>query len=460
MRLQKPYRAVFCALAGVAVVGVIVRPGVAQDTPGVQQSFSLSETLRYNDNPDFSVEGSDSTFVSRTNLGYSLSARTSAQSFNFSTSGSLEFGDDTSDRTLVSPRVSLGYTRENRNTELTADVRIQVDELDEFTVIDDTTFGPTIVADDVVISDGQRIRSNAAFGFETGLAGPFGLNGSLSFSERDFRNIGASTAQSDRSEVALSLGTRFDISPRIQTSASVNLSESDTDDSDQTNRERESISLGADFVLRSDLTASFSLSRTNNTTTTTTSETSTNGFGLSFDLDYDRANGSIGLGFDTSVNSDGRRNSLVLTRALNLPNASFATSVGVTEFETGEIEPLINLSYEQPLPTGGLTIELSQSGGINSSDQSILNTGFSVDYSHSINTLSSISAGFDFARTNVIESSSDDTERSSFSVSYNRDLTKDWSMSSGFSRNMGTDGDEADRTANSIFLSIGRSFGR
>lgn len=459
---QKPHRVTLCVMAGALVVGVVVRPGVAQDTSGVRQNFSLSETLRYNDNPEFEVGGSDSTFVSRTNLSYSLSARTQAQTLNFSASGSLEFGDDTSDRTFVSPRVSLGYTRENRGTALNANLRVQVEELDEFSVFstDDLAFADPIVADEVIISDGQRIRSNASVGFETGRDGPFGLTGTLSLSERDFRNIGASTAQSDRSEVSLLLGSRFDINPRLQTSLTVSASESDTDDADQTNRERESISVGAEVVLRSDLTASASLSQNWNTTTTTTSETSTDGLGLSLDLDYARPNGSIGAGFDTSVNTDGRRNSLVLTRTLNLQNATFSAAVGATEFETGQVRPLVNLSYEQPLPSGGLTVRLNQASGINSSDQSILNTGFSANYSHSINNLSSVSAGFDFARTDVIEDSGQNTERSSFTVSYNYALTKDWSLSSGVSRNIGSDGDEPDRTANSLFLTIGRSFGR
>lgn len=461
---EKPYRAGLCVIAGALVVGAVVQPGVAQDTPGVRQSFSLGETLRYNDNPDFSVEGSDSTFVSRTNLSYNLSAETSVQSLNFSTSGSVEFGDDSSDRTFVSPQVSLGYTRQSRNTVLDANVRVQVDELDEFSVFntDDgsSILDDTIVADEVIISNGQRIRTNAAISLETGRAGPVGVTASLSLSERDFRNIGTSTTQSDRSEVTFSLGSRFDISPRIQTSLTATVSDSDTDDADQTNRRRESISAGASFVLRSDLTASANLSQTRNTTTTTTGESDSDGLGLSFDIDYARPNGSIGAGFDTSVNTDGRRNALVLTRSLNLPNATLSGSFGATEFETGQIRPLINVAYEQGLPSGGLTLQLNQSGGINSSDQSILNTGFSADYSYSINDLSSLSAGFDFARTEVVEDSGQDTERSSFTVSYNYALTKDWSLRSGISRNRGSEGNGQDRTANSVFITIGRSFGR
>ncbi|MEC9310274.1 MAG: hypothetical protein VYA97_00825, partial [Pseudomonadota bacterium] len=103
---------------------------------------------------------------------------------------------------------------------------------------------------------------------------------------------------------------------------------------------------------------------------------------------------------------------------------------------------------------------LSLSRGVSTNDalEDVLTTRINANYSHEIDTVSSVDFGVSFARVeDGGAGTTAESDRSTISVTYTRALTQDWQMSAGvehrrYHRAAGT------AQGNAVFVTLGRSF--
>jgi hypothetical protein len=428
----------------------------AQDNtpPGLLASLDVTQRLEYSDNPDLDFEG-EPDFYGRTLLDFGLISETPRDLFTFNVGADVEeFGENQSTLDLTNTRVGLGYDRESRNARFGLDFAFRESD------VTDSDFDDFLDFDGNLISQRGGTRESTIFGIEgeLGREAPIGASIDLRYRDLNFSDTNdPDLTEEDDIRLNGQIFFRFN-----QRATGRLIARYEDFDSQGNGVDRETVSLGSGLAIDLTPTLSADVELDYTTIERQGDETGTDdGFDLSLGLSRTLRNGTIGVTFASEVetNDEGRRSFLSLNRAMALPSgATIAYEIGGTRSGASSFDPLVNFDYAYDLPDAQIRVGLSQVYNTDRDNQEEINTSLSASYSQAINTLSSYEVSLSFLNRNALGDRVDDGRRLDLSLSYRRDLTADWGLVGGFSHVLVTDDGEPDRSSNTVFVGLQRSF--
>ena len=427
----------------------------AQELGGANLTFNVSQTLRYTDNSGFDADG-DSAFRSQTDLGFGYSSQTRSDDFSISVnSGFILSPNDDVDTGIIEPTVRLNYRRTGKTSEFTVGGSFRSVDLDNFVVGDDENDSDVFVLD-----GGTRTDINGSVGLVFGEGLPLGGSLSLSQSIRDYSDT-SDPDLSDETTTRASgtLFLRFDdrITGRL-TSSWTDLDESD--DVDGTDRTTITYGAGLDFLVNRTLTTGIDVTYFDIETVEGGVTTQEDGIGLTLTANQTLPNGSLRGRLSTEIEQNGRRDSFSVDRDYELKNGNFGWTFGGSQSEVADFSPIYGLRYNTELVRGGnLGANLSQTYNVDADGDEEINTNLTVSYNQALSRVSNFSTSFSFRDNNVVSGDEADASRWDLSLRYRHNLTRDWGLVGGYTRSFATADDEADRSSNTVFVGIDRSFG-
>lgn len=433
--------------------------GVAQETlaGGTVQEFGISSSLRANDNFDLDDSSDDISTIWDSGLSYGLSSSTPRDVLEFSTSATLRRVDD-SDAELVSPLASLAYARTGANSEFGAQLRysqLDLDFQDPANRIDDDVAS---ASDDNLIDDtGLRQTIVVGVDFETGLQRNFGTGLALNYSRVTYSDVtdpGLFDIETSGQEVF----GRFRFSPVTEGTLTFSQQQFDAEDVDQTSRVTQSASFALQYALSPITSVNAQVGgtvveQTNNVSADVEETGATGRLALTRSL----TRGDLNVSLDTSLSVNGRRSTLSVSRNLPLPNGEIVATAGVTQGVTDEVDPFGSLTFSREGLRTTLTGQIESSFQTSIRGEETETRRAAIDYDVQINTLSSMSFGFDYAEVRVDgEDGATDRNVGTLSAAYTYALTRNWGLAAGYEYTRSEDEDVND--SNEVFLKVSRDF--
>ena len=460
---------VLLLLAGTALVSAeAAQAQAAGDLPNPLLTFSFSSSLHVTDNYDLSEDPAGTTTYVDNNLGLSYLSETDVQKLSLAASGVLRLADYPSDAAnsgyqtdFDNQTLRFGYTLTGVNSELTSSAyynRSDIAFFDPFRLVQEDI---DLEAQDLTSSEGYREMIRADVGFRTGLAGPLSFHTELSAYKRNFLETTDPTFEDNETYTATA-GFGFLITPTTQLTLDGLYRDYSADDPEQTDRQTRSLSVGAVHEVGTGLTLNGSIGYQEIETEETDllgyrgTEHSTGIIG-SLGATQELTNGTAGISFNQSQNTNGSRSTLQVSRAMDLPTGSLALNLGASRGESGKTSAIGSISYNHALARGSLSARVSQSVSTNSDDNEVETRDIRLRLTHEISPVSDIALSVSYADLNNLQNSGGDRTRSRFRASYSHDLTQDWEMSGGYEF---TQLERPSGTAkeNAVFLTIQRQF--
>lgn len=427
----------------------------AQDAlpPGLVARFDVTQRLQYSDNPDLDIQ-KDSDFFGRTLLGFGLESVTKIDRFALNIDADIDEGrDNRSNVDLTNSFVGLEYDRNTRNALVGLDLNYR--EADQTSSFSEQEF---LINPDIINQDsGTRITTFGSLDAAIGLEAPIGASLAWSYSESTFTDT-TDPDNTDQSNNDIAGQIDFRIDPRITASLTARYIDFDAQGNGVS---RETTGFGTAVSLEVTPITTIDLSLSQDRIVRSGDETGTNE-GLSGAVDLTRAlsNGSIGVSYasDVSSNDDGRRSFLSVSRDMPLPRGALSFSVGVTGADAIGTDPLVDIGYSHELSSAVFSLGLSQSVNTNDDNDEEILTSFNASYDQQINSLSSFGASIGLFDRNDLDTAGNDGQRVDISLSYRYDLTSDWGLVSGYTYSMSAQDTESDRSSNTVFVGLQRSF--
>ena len=440
----------FACLCGIGVVAH------AQDTlpAGMIASFDITQRMEYSDNPDLETTG-DPDFFGRTVLGFGLESVTALQTFSLDLGTDIEeFRDNQSGVDVDNSSLRLAYDRATGNANLGVSLRYRESDAQESDFLDDFPIDGNVIDQ----STGTRKSYGYTLSGAVGVEAPIGAGFDLSYSEIAYSGAN-DTDLTDQNDTRFNGQIDFRIDPRIVARLTGKYEDFDAEGNGVN---RETTGVGAGVVLDITQTLVTDLAVSQDRIERSGDETGIDE-GLSFDgsLVQSLKNGTLGLSLssDISSNDSGRRNRVSIDREMDLPSGSLLSySLGLTRSAETGTDPLLNLTYIHALPTAEVSVGLSQEVASNSDNEEAILTSLQAGYTQRINSLSNLGANLSFFDRNELGLNPDDGQRIEVSLSYDYALTRDWALVSGVSHTIATSDKSADRSRNTIFVGLRRTF--
>jgi len=169
--------------------------------------------------------------------------------------------------------------------------------------------------------------------------------------------------------------------------------------------------------------------------------------------------GQLSVSLDTSLSVNGRRSTLSASRSLPLTNGDIVASAGVTQGVTDELDPFGSLTFRREGLRTALTGQIESSFQTSIRGDETATRRAAIDYDVQINTLSSMSFGFDYSDVRI-EGEDGNTDRNvgTLSAAYTYALTRNWDLSTGYEYTRSEDADDDVNDSNEVFLTVSRNF--
>jgi hypothetical protein len=419
-------------------------PALAQDTGGLNANLSLSQGI---------VSSSDDGTFGRTSLGFTLSNVTPIQDLQFQISTGLEeqFSDGF-DTDIVDPTLNLSYGIQNRQSALDVSAQYNRSDVDSLTASDDP------LSNVLVLDAGTRERAGVSLGYTFGREALFGGVFNTSYNTTSYSGT-TNTDLVDIERIGAGLNLRFEITPRVAATLGYNFNETNRT-GDGLDVRSTDVRAGVDLTVSQTLSAALSVGFDTVDSTDSTGVTQQeDGFVLSFNISQDRPNGALSFNLNSAVTETGRRSDVsVATTFETRSSGQFSGRVGLTVDDSGETNPLYEISYSDSLRRSSYSISLNQN--ITSSDlgEDALNTRVGLNYTQALTPTTDFQSGLDYQTTNF-QGAGDDTSRLNISLGISRELTQDWSVSSRYTYSIET-GDQQERDTDSrLFVGLETNFG-
>jgi hypothetical protein len=386
---------VLCALGGPVLADA-----------GTELTFNLGVKVVNDSNPDLTPAGSASSTTGGLDLSFGLISETAQSNLSLQVATGLftADGSGTVDSGFNDPAVTLSYVHTGAN----ADLNLKA------------SFAQNDVADDVIDNFQTGAGTRAVAGLSAGLT--FGTGGPLGF--------------------GLTAGTT-DIS--YHDNAAPGLLDSRTD------------RLGA--TLRRDLSpvlhANFGLSQSRFAQDGgVTRDTS----GLSAGLTLDRPTGALTLGVTYDDTPDGTRSGLNFQHQITMAAGSLTYGLGATQGVTGTTYLGGNLTYTHDLPTGALSVALSQSvqPGLET-DAETVQSRASLGYTQAVTPRSNLAVNLNWAEQQVTATDTT-TANTSLSATWSQELTQDWALDLGYTHRLRDEDGVGQGESDTVSLELRRAF--
>lgn len=452
------------ALAGALCLPIL--PALAQEGGGVLYSFGVSETVRVGNNLALDTPAQGTSTIADTNLTFGILSEREDQTLDLDMGLSLtiENTPDTGSSTefgVQNPFIALSYGREAPNAAFGLNLDYRESEIDQLSLSD-------FINDDGVLDipedfdglfgSGTRSAYGADVTLELGVDAPLGFNLEAGVSGINYSgSVDPDLFDYDRTNLGAEAVLEF--SPVLSGTVGLDYSTYDAANPEQTYRTTTDGTVGIDYALspRADLSARVGVTQIETEEFGASTVDVTNPI-WSFGLDYDMPNGVLTADLDLSSDDDGaERRNLVVGRSMDLPDGELFYSLGLTDPESGDIEPIGSLSWQRALPAGSLEISLNRAVRNSNTDETQLFTSFAAEYDHRINTISSVGLNLFYGQTDST-TGTPGTTQSEISATYNHALTDEWDLVTGVSYQTRDEDTVGSASSPSVFLTIGRRF--
>ena len=415
----------------------------AQDAGGLNGSFTISQRLSYGTSEGF-IGGGDLT--AQTNFGLSLASQTRSQSFSLEVGSGLSWaaGDSIA---FADPLFKLSYARESRNAAFTADLSYRTINLESPFVLE------TLDGDFTLLGVGTRTDASGNVTLEFGRTDPVGGSLSVSHAIRTYDgSLDPDLVDSTTTGISGQVTLQFD--PRI--SGNITSGWTRINEADGSQQTTTSFGVGASLAVNQTLTTevglSYSIVDTNGTA-------SRSGYGLSASFNQTLQNGSVSGSVSTTIGQNGRGTNLNMARNMALKNGSVTVSAGGSFTDGSGFSPLIGLSYQTELVSGGnLSANLSQAFSTDVDGNEAVNSNVSVNYTQALSRVSSISTGFTFRDSDITNVAGEDASRMDLNVSYRQELVDDWGIVGGVTHSISRGDGAAETSTNTVFIGLDKTF--
>lgn len=445
--------------SGLAYAQVVGAPTTTE--PGTTLTFGVLSTLRSDSNLDMAPTSPGAATLLDTALNFGLHSRTRLSTFDLTLGGVLraaQLPGGGSDTRFDGQSLRLSYSHVTAGAKLTATASYDAASLRYLDPVAAAQDGSI----DLAPSGGTRRIYAASVGLETGIDQPLGFLFSAQTSAR--RYSGAASTYYDSSNTQMSMGARVALSDTTTGKLTLTGSNFTAKDAASTRYRAQGLNftLGHDFDSRTHLDATLGASRSRTITTSTDTSRTEPTVGLVLTRTLDNSIATISA--ERSLSPGGARTTLTGGQAIDMTTGKFSYSLGVTRGQSGHVEAIGTLAYQQTLPTGQITANLSRQvvnplafTGLDVGDELV--TRASVSYRQNINQLSGVRFGIDYARIDPVAGNGVVPRRGSgFSAAYEHALTQDWMLSAGYRYRTRTDPTDGTASGNSVFVSIGRTF--
>ena len=429
---------------------------------GFSVTLGLNTTLSHDDNLELDNPSRGSTTRLENSFNLGILAQTPLDLLQFNLGGVLRRADqpDGTISDFQDPFVTLSYTRDGANSQLTAGGSYRERDLNFFDPLIDINLDGVIDEDDLIEDNGTRQTTTANINLQTGINDPLGFNFGLRHREVTYADTFDASLFDTRASTA-SVGATLQFSPvtrgRIQTS----YTDYKAEDAPGTERQTTDVQVGVTHELSpvTIIDATVGLSKIDETRTAIPATDDSQGTTASLGVTHQLSNGTIGATVDRRFNVNGQRLTAQVTRALQLPSGNLAFSLGATRSDNDEVTAIGDLNYTHVLPVGQINASVARRVDVSRLDNDVSITSASVGYSAPINNISSIGLNFDYARTDDAGvGNATDRERSNLRATYRRNLTANWDLSMGYQHITRKDGNQSTARDNGVFLSVQRQF--
>ncbi len=457
-----------CTIA-LGASGMIIPPSLAQDSEGngVEMTFGVGQRFERDSNLTLIPGGEKATTLSVTNLSFGFLSETKVDTLSFGVSTALRAvnGPDTSgtDTSFDDLNAQLSFARDVEHSALSVSTRYNSANIKFIQplvgIIDED--GDIVFPDDLDALEGTGTR--VSYGLNTSLVLKRGMR-DLAF-RAGISGLKYDTATAanlfDNKRSYLGVTAGFIISPVLDGSLSYDNSIYSASNTTQTDRTTNSVSAGLAYAMSKTVSLRGSLGYSNTETdegigparATTTQEGYTTGVGLN----VERPNGAININLETGIDQNGRRNSFDIGRTLSFPQGNLGFSIGLTEDDQNNVNTTTSANWSQELPSGNLTVRLQRGIIVNNDDENRLISFVSANYSHPINSLSSLNFNGSYSGSQDT-GGGNSVKQANLSTSYSHAVTQDWNLNTGYTYRMRNTTTTSSADSHAIFLSVGRSF--
>jgi len=431
---------------------------LAQTAPegGISAGLDFSETYGFESNRDLDPDESNASLTSRTRLDFWALSRTRLSTLRFGAGTELRAGETAGDTGFVDPSSSLSYSRQTPDSAFSAGITYDKVDLDFF----DPLTEDEILDDTLTANRGDRERTSITTAFETGRRAPLGFGLNFSYDTENFDDT-VDPDLFDNETIGTGGRVTLRFSPLTTVAASLSHDRYEAEDFEGTERKTTSANISLDRSLSplTSLSASVGVTDIDEDFTATGGGDDESGISGSLALTHSLPLGTIGLSFDTSVNSTGQRSSVRASRSFERRLDSLDVSLGLTDGDSGELETVANVAYARQLPRGELSLSLSRAVTTTDDDEDLRTTRAGLGYILSINRLSRVSFQADFVDiADAGAGSGQDEQRGNLSARWSREVNRDWDLSLGYAYEYQDDETTGTADSHGVFLTFERRF--
>jgi len=441
----------------IATVSLLSTNSNAQEsglgTPFVA-SLDLSTRVESDSNAGLDTVSAGTTFEASQSLNFAISSETRVQKLSFNTGTTLKFVDSPGGGTssdLSDPTLRLSYSREGANSDVSAALSYRESDVNDAISAEDST------VDDVTVDTGKLEVTTASVSLNFANNAPFRYSFSAAMTDRNYSDT-TDPDLFDKSTETLSASAFFRISPVTEASAKVSRTATSSENPEQTEKETVSYSLGMSHEFRQGLTLNGELGYRTVDTTEFPLFTTTEGTFGSLDIEQEVGNGKIFGGVDFDASDGDESVSLTFGRDIDLPDGSLSASLTIFNSDDDGTQYLGSLDYSRDMPTGALTVGLTQSISTDEDDEDSKFSKLGLGYSQELNSVSRVGLALDLSQSQDIGTGASETKsRANLTATYSRSLTKDWDLSVGYKhRRYDVTGSDT-AVSDSIFMTLSRN---
>ncbi|WP_264773191.1 hypothetical protein [Defluviimonas salinarum] len=436
-------------------------PPAASTAPagGLQVDVNIESKVTYDDNFGLDpVSPGDSTVFDNT-LRVGVSNITAIDDFRLDASGVYRFADfaGSSASGFEDPTVKFRYRRDTGNSVLTAYGRfrdVDRDFLDPFLVeqVDPIS--------NVLLGGGGQLKTKSyGAALQTGINDPIGFNLSVDHDEQTYTNV-TDPALVDNQTDQAAAGVSMRVSPMTQLRLGASIEDYTADDTVQTDRRTLDYTLGVTQDINPVLLLDAQIGWTDVETDTVFGTTTRDGITGSLQLTKVMSNGTAFVSADSSINENGRTQTLRFGRDLQLPTGTLSATLGAADSPSGEVFVIGSLAYGQQLRNSTVTLAVDRGLSTDSLSNDVIDTRVRLGYGYIIDSVSRINMSLNWGHSEPAGTNTAPTvTRTSFNASYSRALTQDWDLTGGVVlRDLQDSGASGDARSNAVFLSLDRDF--
>lgn len=416
---------------------------------GIRASLALSSRVESTQEKGYATPQREGERLV-TGLSFRLGSETRSQSLSIAADTDLSYTSSEDDAfDIESPQLRLNYSVESRQSKLDLSARYRRAFLDAESFLDDED------AEDIETGEGSRTNASIQTGLTFGRESPVTLSLNHLYARTTYSGqIDGDPSDSTTQRAGATLSLR--VSPVVNANLFGTWSEVDGEDEDATDRTSRSMGLGASYDLTKSLTLTGSLSYDEITSTTSDD---TEGFGYALGLNQDRPNGSLRLDLSRNETINGPRDQISFGQTTTLPSGNLSYSLGLSRTGDTDVSSIASLSFSRELTaTSTFRINASQANITDSDDNETLRSALGLTYAQDINSISSISFGANFTRQAALDDAGTDRDLISANLNYRRSLGGEWDMVTGYRHSASRREDAEDRSSDTVFLGLEKTF--